>query len=99
MDKEDALKLAAVYKKLVAQHFNVKDVVLFGSYSKGTQTEDSDIDIAVVVDDLKGDYFDYTLLLWKLRRRVSSLIEPVLICPGKDKSGFWDEIKQTGILI
>jgi len=33
------------------QHLNVNKIVLFGSYSKGTQTEDSDIDLLVVTND------------------------------------------------
>ena len=33
------------------QHLNVSKVILFGSYAKGTQTDDSDIDLLVVTDD------------------------------------------------
>jgi predicted nucleotidyltransferase len=33
------------------QHLNVSKIVLFGSYAKGTQTEDSDIDLLVVTND------------------------------------------------
>jgi predicted nucleotidyltransferase len=33
------------------RHLNVNKVILFGSYSKGTQTEDSDIDLLVVTND------------------------------------------------
>jgi predicted nucleotidyltransferase len=99
MDKSEAIKLAQKYKQLVSQYFDVEDTILYGSYSKGTQTENSDIDIAVVVDEIEGNYFDYTPLLWKLRRQVSNLIEPILICRKEDKSGFLDEIKQYGISI
>lgn len=30
---------------------NLKDVILYGSYARGDQQEDSDIDIMVIVDD------------------------------------------------
>lgn len=33
------------------QHLNVSKIVLFGSYAKGTQTKDSDIDLLVVTND------------------------------------------------
>jgi len=33
------------------QHLNVSKVILFGSYAKGTQTEESDIDLLVVTND------------------------------------------------
>ena len=99
MDKNEAIKLAEAYKGLVSEHFAVTDVILYGSYSNGTQREDSDIDIAVVVDEVTGNYFDTVPLLWKLRRQISNLIEPVLICRNNDISGFLDEVTQTGIRV
>jgi predicted nucleotidyltransferase len=33
------------------QHLNVSKVILFGSYAKGTQHDDSDIDLLVVTQD------------------------------------------------
>ncbi|MDR0682490.1 MAG: nucleotidyltransferase domain-containing protein [Dysgonamonadaceae bacterium] len=99
MDRETAINLGKAYKSLVMQHFDVKDVILYGSYGKGTQRQDSDIDIAVVVNSVEGDYFDYVPLLWKLRRQVSNLIEPVLIWGDNDISGFLKNIRQTGIIL
>ena len=99
MDKEQAIKLGKKYKVLVSEHFDVKDAILYGSYSKGTHREDSDIDIAIVVDDLPGDYFDNVPLLWKIKRQVSNFIEPILICENKDKSGFLKEIRKAGIVL
>jgi predicted nucleotidyltransferase len=37
--------------KLSLQHLNVNKVILFGSYTKGTQSEDSDIDLLVITND------------------------------------------------
>lgn len=79
MDKEQAIKLAQEYKKVFLEKMLVKALYLYGSYSKGNYTEDSDIDIAVVVEHLNDDYFEDTPLLWKLKRRISNLIEPVLL--------------------
>ena len=36
MDKAAAIELGKAYKELVLQHFNAKDVILYGSYGKGT---------------------------------------------------------------
>jgi uncharacterized protein len=36
---------------LSLQHLNVNKVILFGSYSNGTQTDESDIDLLVVTND------------------------------------------------
>lgn len=69
-----------------------------GSYSKGNQTEDSDIDIAVVVERMSDNYFDDTPLLWKLKRKVSNLIEPVLLTEDFDNPLYADVLK-SGILI
>ena len=73
-----------------------KMVVLYGSYIKGTATEDSDIDIAVICDSIEEDYLEKSQQLFKLRRGIDSRIEPVLLELGNDKSGFCEEIIRTG---
>lgn len=98
MDKEQAIKLAQQYKKAVAEQLPLKALYLYGSYSKGNYTEDSDIDIAVVVERLSDNYFEDTPLLWKLKRKISNLIEPVLLTDDIDNPLYADILK-TGILI
>lgn len=98
MDKEQAIELAQRYKAIVAERLPLKSLYLYGSYSKGNQTEDSDIDIAVVVERMSDNYFDDTPLLWKLKRKVSDLIEPVLLTEDFDNPLYADVIK-SGILI
>lgn len=98
MDKEQAIKLAQRYKAVVAERLPIKALYLYGSFSKGTYHADSDIDIAVVVDKLNDDYFADTPLLWKLKRKISNLIEPVLLTEDKNNPLYSDIIK-TGILI
>lgn len=56
------------------------------------------IDIAVIVERLDDDYFKDTPLLWKLRRKISNLIEPVLLTEDMDNPLYCD-IRKTGILI
>lgn len=71
---------------------------LYGSFSKGTYHKDSDIDIAVVVEHLNDDYFSDTPLLWKLKRQISNLIEPVLLTEDVGNP-LYTEVIKTGILI
>ena len=98
MEKGQAIELAKKYKAMVAERLPLKALYLYGSYSKGNYREDSDIDIAVVVESLSDNYFDDTPLLWKLRRRISNLIEPVLLTEDMDNPLYRD-ITNTGILI
>ncbi|MBU4308308.1 MAG: nucleotidyltransferase domain-containing protein [Nanoarchaeota archaeon] len=46
-----------------------KSIILFGSYSKGLDTEKSDIDICVITD--KNDLPDLTIFEKKLNRKIN----------------------------
>lgn len=98
MDKEHALELAKLYKTAITEHLHVKALYLYGSFSKGNYNADSDIDIAVIVDKLNEDYFADTPLLWKIKRKISNLIEPVLLTEDI-KNPLYSDIIKTGILI
>lgn len=98
MDKRQAIEIARKYKDMVAEHLPLKALYLFGSYSKGGYTEDSDIDIAVIVSHRSENYFEDAPLLWKLGRKVNYLIEPVLLTEDNNNPLYSDIIK-TGILI
>lgn len=97
MDKKEVIEKIREYKKLLSNHYDLYKVVLFGSYAQGNARTDSDIDVAVIVNKIKGDYFTYTPLLWKLRRQVDNRIEPLLFEKGKDTSGFLQQIMANGI--
>ena len=98
IDKEKAIEIAQKYKAMVAKHLPLKALYLYGSYSKGNYTEDSDIDIAVVVDRVSENYFEDTPVLWKLKRKISNLIEPILLTEDMDNPLYADILK-TGIRI
>ena len=99
MDKVEAIRKIRQYKFLLKDYFDVDKVYLFGSYAKETNREDSDIDVAIVVNSIKGDYFSTTPLIWKLRRQIDDRIEPILIEKDNDSSGFLEEIQKNGIEI
>ncbi|MGC9352317.1 MAG: nucleotidyltransferase family protein [Mariniphaga sp.] len=99
MDKKDAINKLIQYKMLLSNYFELDKLILFGSFAKDTNSEDSDIDVAVIVKKLNEDYFADTPLFWKLRRQIDERIEPVIFEKGKDESGFLSEIMETGIEI
>ncbi|MDX9695752.1 MAG: nucleotidyltransferase domain-containing protein [Bacteroidales bacterium] len=99
MDKNEVIEKVRAYKILLKDHFDMKSVYLFGSYAKDTYTNDSDIDVAVVVDQIDGDYFAVNPLLWKLRRQIDDRIEPIIIEKKFDDANFLEEIIRTGIEI
>ena len=51
-----------------------------------------------LVERLSDDYFEDTPLLWKLKRKISNLIEPVLLTEDTNNPLYADILK-TGILI
>ena len=45
--KEDISKIS----NIISESFKVKKIILFGSYAKGTEKADSDIDICILTDE------------------------------------------------
>ncbi|MBF0411308.1 MAG: nucleotidyltransferase domain-containing protein [Desulfamplus sp.] len=75
MDKNDALKIASQYASVVKRNYDCKQIFMFGSYAKGTNREESDIDIAVILKEFDNP-IDTQLELMRLRRKIDSRIEP-----------------------
>ena len=99
MDEKSVIKLAQKYTEILCKSMPVKEVFLYGSFAKDNATNNSDIDIAIIIEDLEDDYLDAQTRLFKLRRSVDLRIEPILFEDSNDKSGFLKEIKDTGIEI
>jgi predicted nucleotidyltransferase len=87
------------YADLVRRHFDVRSIVLFGSYAKGNPREESDIDVAVILDELKEDWLTSAAKLHSLTRDIDILIEPVILDPAHDRSGFLEHVMETGEVI
>ena len=75
MDKSEAIIIAIRFAKAVKSKYDCLEVILFGSYIKGTNHEESDIDIAVILKEFKN-LLDVQLELMRLRRNIDSRIEP-----------------------
>lgn len=99
MDQREVIQKVAEYRLLVRKYFDLDEVILFGSYARGESNENRDIDVAVIVNSLAGDYFSSVPLLWKLRRQVDDRIEPVLFEKDRDESGFLAAILKEGIVV
>jgi uncharacterized protein len=98
MDKE-IIKIAKLYAQKVKARYPVKMVVLYGSHARGTANELSDIDIAIVVDKVTGDYLKMSADLFDMVRDVNIRIEPVLLSRANDKSGFLESVLKQGKMI
>ncbi len=101
MDKERARKLVEEYSKLVIQNMIVSKIILYGSYARGDYRKDSDIDVAVVVprSSISKDILEDMAKLFKLRRNISTDIEPVLLIDEEDASGFLQSILEYGDVV
>ena len=76
MDKDKASEVAKRYVNFLKKNNpNIKKAYLFGSYAKGISNVDSDIDLAIVFENL-SDTFDMQVQLMKFRRKFDTRIEP-----------------------
>jgi hypothetical protein len=54
LTKEDIIKFLSDNKALLKDHFDVTDIALFGSFARGEETEESDVDLYV---EMPADFF------------------------------------------
>ena len=89
------------YIEKISQYYKIEAIILFGSYAKGTENEDSDIDIAVISDDF-DDIYDSMAHLMGMTWEIDARIEPHPI-KKKDfdevSDYFIKEVIDTGIKV
>lgn len=96
------MEIVQKYVEKICENYKIEAIILFGSYAKGTNNENSDIDIAIITDDFENDIFDEELNLMKLRRNIDTRIEPHLIRIEDYKNAetpFIKEVIDTGIKV
>lgn len=98
MDRQYGIEVARRFSDAVKAEFAPCQVILFGSCARGTATEHSDIDIAVVRKTEVKDRIAVGGKLWMLAADIEPNIEPILINELTD-SLFHREIKRDGIYI
>ena len=98
MVNQSVIDTAKRYIGRIPQSMELKKAYLFGSYAKGNQHIDSDIDIAVVIGKM-DDFFSIQMELMRLRRTIDLRIEPHPIWEGdfNIQNPFAFEIQNTGI--
>lgn len=99
LDKKEAREIALQYTNLLCKTYEPKSIILFGSYINGNPHEYSDIDIAVVFDNIEGLHYEIWTNLFALSESISFDIEPHLMDESDDRSGFLDHIRRTGEII
>jgi predicted nucleotidyltransferase len=100
MDKNEAIKIAKRYVESLSSTFQIESAVLFGSFAKGTNHQDSDIDIAIVFKSV-DDIIDLQIQLMQMRTDDDLLIEPhpFKISDFNISNPLVAEIKKNGIEI
>ncbi|NJK85554.1 MAG: nucleotidyltransferase domain-containing protein [Bacteroidales bacterium] len=77
MDKDNALKISKEYlNRLKKSDIGFSEAYLFGSFAKGTQNDNSDIDLAIVLNDNIDHTFETDVQLMIFRKGEETLIEP-----------------------
>lgn len=102
VENELIMEIVKKYVEKICENYKIEAIILFGSYAKGTNNENSDIDIAIITDDFENDIFDEELKLMKLRRNIDTRIEPHLIRIKDYKNAetpFVKEVIDTGIKV
>ena len=89
------------YIEKISQYYKIEAIILFGPYAKGTENEDSDIDIAIISSDFNDIIEDGAKLIgltWKIDTRIEP--HPITTEDYKKMSNpFIKEVVDTGIKV
>lgn len=98
MDKSEAIKIAIKYADSISSKYQIENVILFGSFAKGTNHEDSDIDLAIIFKSI-DDIIDMQIELMKMRTDDDLMIEPhpFSLSDFQSSNPVVSEILKTGI--
>jgi len=97
-------EIVEILKKYIfvlrSEGITIDKAYLYGSYLSNTATEDSDIDVMIVIEN-EDDYL--TGRIWSLTKKVNSKIEPYLVGKGRfmnnEVSPLIDLVKRIGLEI
>jgi predicted nucleotidyltransferase len=102
-EKPDTINSCLIqFCKAVKDRYPILKIFLYGSYAKGKQTPDSDIDIGVVIDDTDHSRrIEITADLFRLARNINNAIEPKCIFRDEfenpEHASILSEIIRSGI--
>lgn len=101
------VRTEAEIRRMIEQYINqlkkemtVNKVILYGSYAKGTATEDSDVDIAIESPDFSNNYLAEWQKLYRTvwKSGVEPILEPRPLHPAME-SFMIEEILRTGKVV
>jgi predicted nucleotidyltransferase len=101
LDRNGGIKYAQEFvHRVVSKGIDIKYAKLFGSYSKNTQTPDSDIDIALVADAFIGvGFIDSSLIVDELYEFDIVQVKTYNSKDYEEGDPLIDEINRTGIVL
>ena len=102
---ENAFKEIEMIKDAIVKKMSPKKIYLFGSFAKGTATEDSDFDFYIVVKDDADNLTDLTASAYKSIRHLRSKAVDIIIDREsrfenmKNKASIEGDVARTGVLL
>jgi predicted nucleotidyltransferase len=104
MAERELNEILNAYIERILMFISPIEVLLYGSQARGTATERSDIDVAVIVDPDTLKSMDMNFLqieteLYRMCEDIDWRIEPVLFEDGDDASGLLSQIKHHGKML
>jgi predicted nucleotidyltransferase len=101
MDQKSALEIGRKYLLLLLQrNYPVKRMFLYGSYARGNHHPDSDIDLAIILNEMHDPFqtqVDLLQLTWNFDTRVEP--HPFEVSDFSSLNPVTKEILRTGIEI
>jgi hypothetical protein len=76
--QEDILKILTEQKQYLVQNFGVEEIALFGSYARGEENEESDIDILVQFKEGYKTFDNYMDLKFYLEELFGKTVDLVI---------------------
>lgn len=98
MDKS-VIEVTRKFRDKITGIIPYKMLVVYGSYAKGTTHQDSDIDLAVIVDKIDENYITLSGKMYEFVRDIDLRLEPILLGMENDQSGFVSSIIKNGYVI
>ena len=76
--QEDILKILTEQKQYLVQNFGVEEIALFGSYARGEENEESDIDILIQFKEGYKTFDNYMELKFYLEELFGKTVDLVI---------------------
>jgi hypothetical protein len=76
-----AIKILKPFLKRLKRKLGAKEVILFGSWAKGTNLENSDFDLLIISEKFRGvNYYERAVMVYKLKN-IKNNIEVICLTP------------------